>query len=277
MSLKRSPSKLLSFLIPSLLFISLSSGIIGGGGPVGFFSSVAGGERGVADLLVLLSLFSKRPNHPLARLDFFESETLLPPRLLGRPFPVLSFFSFPLVCPGFSSVRLNRRRMLPGRLDKVGEAGTSSARRLVPATEMLDELDLGDTASGFPSPSAFPFCSCPLLTSGVSGGVGAGFSSTGEGTGGGISVPSVREPNLKSRAGSSNRLAEVAPPGVEVVVLVCDGIVDAVKVQRSTNDRRSVGRARAVGVSKGVRSERRGWIETRVWRRSSRNRELSGR
>ena len=60
---------------------------------------------------------------------------------------------------------------------------------------------------------------------GVFGGVGA-FSSTGDGNGGGILVPSVSEPNLKSRAGSWNRfeLEVVAlPPTLELVGF---GIVD---------------------------------------------------
>ena len=60
---------------------------------------------------------------------------------------------------------------------------------------------------------------------GVFGGVGA-FSSTGDGNGGGILVPSVSEPNLKSRAGSWNRfeLEVVAlPPTLELVGL---GIVN---------------------------------------------------
>jgi hypothetical protein len=63
---------------------------------------------------------------------------------------------------------------------------------------------------------------------GVSGGVGTAFFRTGEGRGGGgISVPSVRDANLKSRTGSSKRLGPVLATGLAVVEFVLDGIVAA--------------------------------------------------
>lgn len=77
MSLNRSLPKPSSSLASSLDLSSVSSGIIGGGGPVGFFSSVAGGESGVLSLRNLL-------NQPLDRFTFRESATLLAPLLGGR-------------------------------------------------------------------------------------------------------------------------------------------------------------------------------------------------
>jgi len=128
--------------MPNLVFSSLSSGIMGGGGPIGFFSSVAGGERGIAVLLLLvlgaLSLLRNRPNQPLDLFAFRESATLLPLRLCGRP----SWLgSSPLAYAVFNRPRLNRRRILPGRFDSVGDAGPSSARLLEPAMETLDSWE----------------------------------------------------------------------------------------------------------------------------------------
>lgn len=210
--LKKSPPKVLSAWIPSFVFSSVSSGIMGGGGPIGFFSSVTGGETGVMGLLGAGSVFRNRPNQPLDRLAFRES-TLPPLRLWGRPSWALSFVLYAV----FNRFRLNRRRILPGRFDKVGDAGPSSARRLVPAVKMLDGWELGDTVFDFPLAATFAPCfACTPF--GVSGGVGAASSCIGDGSGGGMSVPSVREPNLRSRAGSSKRLALAA-------LLVCDAII----------------------------------------------------
>ena len=97
----------------------------------------------------------------------------------------------------------------------MGDAGPSSARRLVPAVKMLDGWELGDTVFDFPLATVF----APCTPFGVSGGVGAASSCIGDGSGGGMSVPSVREPSLRSRAGSSKRLALAA-------LLVCDAIVN---------------------------------------------------
>lgn len=190
---------------------------MGGGGPIGFFSSVAGGERGVAGVWGTLSLLRNLPNQPLVRFAFRESMTLWPPRLWGR-----SPLSSPLVYAEFIRPRLNRRRMLPGRLDSVGDAGPSSRRRLVPAVEMLDTWEWGDAAFGFPLAAPVPPCFC-CLSPGESGGVGAASSCIGDGRGGGMSVPSVKDPNLRLSAGSSNRLAVGGPVGA-TAVLVGDDI-----------------------------------------------------
>lgn len=201
------------------MFSSFSSGIMGGGGPVGFFSSVAGGERGVTGLLGAGSVLRSRPNQPLDRLAFRESAALVPLRLWGRPSWALSFVLYAV----FKRFRLNRRRMLPGRFDKVGDAGPSSARRLVPAVKMLDGWEFGDTVFDFPLAAAFaPSFDCAPF--GVSGGVEAASSCIGDGSGGGMSVPSVREPNLRSRAGSSKRLALAVAAGA-AALLICDAIV----------------------------------------------------
>lgn len=249
MFLNKSFPKVLSGWMPNFEFSSLSSGIMGGGGPIGFFSSVAGGERGMAVLLLLavlleeLSLLRNRPNQPLDRFAFRESTTLLPLRLWGRPSWLVSS---PLAYAVFNRPRLNRRRMLPGRFDSVGDAGPSSARLLEPAMETLDSWELGDAAFGLPLVVLVPSCGC-CATFGVSGGVGAASSCIGEGSGGGMSVPSVKEPNLKSSAGSSNRLAGVGPEGAAVVLLVGGGIAGPERRVEIKVDRRAM--ARAIGLS----------------------------
>jgi hypothetical protein len=92
----------------------------------------------------------------------------------------------------------------------------------MPAVMMLDGWESGDTVFDFPLAASFAPCfACAPF--GVSGGVGAASSCIGDGSGGGMLVPSVREPNLRSRAGSSNRFAEAVPVGA--AVSVCDDIV----------------------------------------------------
>jgi hypothetical protein len=115
--------------------------------------------------------------------------------------------------------------MLPGRV--VGNVGESVAGRLVPARVACAGAGLGEgsrlTFAFFPLlPGAFaasPISSIDFVGVIVVLGVVAGTKvcKGGEGGGGGISVPSVREPNLNSRAGSSKRLP--------VVPLDFDGIM----------------------------------------------------
>jgi len=61
-----------------------------------------------------------------------------------------------------------------------------------------------------------------------------------------MSVPSVNEPNLKSSAGSSNRLAGVGPEGAMAVVLVGGGIAGPERRVEMRVDRRAM--ARAIGL-----------------------------
>lgn len=190
MFLNKSLPKSSSSLVSDFVFSAASSGIIGGGGPDGFFSSVAGGESGAA---CLLSLLRNLLNQPLVRLILRESATLAPPRLGGR---VLLLPSSPSTYAAFRSERLKRRRMLPGLVDKVGDAGLSSAGRLTPAVVVET---LGKTPSSLPLGFLFP------SSLGVSGGVGPASSCIGDGKGAGMFVPSVKEPNLNSNAGSSKR------------------------------------------------------------------------
>lgn len=191
MSLNKSLPKLSS----PFDLISDSSGIIGGGGPVGFFSSVRGGERGEAYLSAPRSLL----NQPLDRLALRESAMLVASRLGGRALAVLT--SSPSAYALLRRPRLNRRRMLPDRDDKVGDAGYSSAGRLTPVVAVVT---WGFAASALPLLAV-----CPSF--GVSGGVGTLSSGIGDGRGGGMSVPSVNESKLKLRAGSSKRLLPTAP------------------------------------------------------------------
>lgn len=97
--------------------------------------------------------------------------------------------------------------MLPGRADKVGEAGLSSAGRFTPAVVAMGGTGAAAAAAAAAAAVVLPF---DLTASfGVSGGVGTASSRIGEGRGGGMSVPSVSAPNFRSRAGSSKRLVAV--------------------------------------------------------------------
>ncbi len=196
---------------------SLSSGIIGGGGPISFFSSV-----GDARLTPprLLSLLRSLLNQPLDRFALRPSTTLAPPRLCGRIASAPSPSAYALL----RRFRLNSRRILPGRLDSVGDAGLSSAGRLIPDTDTPEIADFGEAGSVVPFAARRPFFVSCFSPFGVSGGVGTVLS-TGEGGGGGMSVPSVSEPNLKSRTGSSKRLAGTVPVGFAVVEFVLDGMI----------------------------------------------------
>lgn len=162
-------------------------------------------------------MLRNRPNQPLERRALRESMMLLPPRLCGRP-------SWSAASPWWYVVwrrpRLKRRRMLPGRLDVVGEAGPSSARRLVP-----DSWDCGEVVGALPLLVALVPAGCVLPVAGVSGGVGpASSSSIGDGRGGGMLVPSVSEPNCRSRDGSSKRMLLAVSAGAAVVVFGCNAI-----------------------------------------------------
>lgn len=94
----------------------------------------------------------------------------------------------------FSLYRLNKRRMLAGPLVETGEPGAMawSAERFKPFrwTSGVVWVPLL-AAAGLARPSE-GFCSSE------------GSSCIGDGSGGGMFVPSVREPNLRSRAGSWN-------------------------------------------------------------------------
>lgn len=222
MFLNKSLPKLKSCSWSNFDFSSLSSGIIGGGGPIDFRSST--GVVGLSGMLARFaeSLLLNLLNHPLDRFAFLGSAMLEALRLGGRPCPPSAACSSPFAYALFKRPRLKSRRILPGRLDKVGDVGLSSAGLFEPVVK-FDELDFGDVASAL---SLVVTVSLPS-SFGVSGGVGTG-ASTGDGRGGGISVPSVREPNLNSSAGSSKRLAGTGAVGF-VVELVLDGIVMAQK------------------------------------------------
>lgn len=115
--------------------------------------------------------------------------------------------------------------MLPCRLDGGGDRGASSAGRLVPAVAIVPLVFFSwpcdDPFAAFET--SFTGLAAFLLSLvsdvGVLGGVGT--SRTGEGRGAGMSVPSVRDPNLKSRAGNSNLVLdppEEVPVGLDVIV-----------------------------------------------------------
>lgn len=214
----------------SILALSLlNSGIIGGGGPVGFVDWCCGsccsltfvnsmlvrldnGDRGALPFIMLPpelarpSPFSPRNlrNQPLERRALRSSIILPLLRLSGRiilpgtSVELLELASWPSLLSAsayavLSRFRLKRRRILPGREDGVGEDGTSSAERLRPpcaAVARDGEMEESTLALDFLS---MEDSSC-------------GSSAMGDGRGGGIFVPSVREVNLKLRAGSSKGL-----------------------------------------------------------------------
>lgn len=113
---------------------------------------------------------------------------------------------------------LSRRLRLP-RDDRVGDEGISSAARFTPPVIVVvwTVSDWGEvfvtTAWPFPAPLDSFFSTQTSAAVGVLGGVGT--SCTGDGIGGGILVPSVREPNLKSNAGNWKRLVVVVEAGME--------------------------------------------------------------
>jgi len=94
--------------------------------------------------------------------------------------------------------------MEPGRAERVGEVGTVDAPLVV--SEVGVDVDCGEETSCFEDPLALSFAASPFSSFGVPGSLEDGSSCMGEGRGGGMSVPSVREPKLRSRAGSSKRL-----------------------------------------------------------------------
>lgn len=107
----------------------------------------------------------------------------------------------------FSIFLLNSLRRLPCRVEPAGLRGASSALRFIPA-----KLPLKDVKSSVwvsfttPFPTPFP-TGRPGITSGfvVGGGVRGGVGTLGDSGGGGMMVPSVMLPKLKSSAGSSKR------------------------------------------------------------------------
>lgn len=150
MFLNRSPLKPVSSLMSSFDLISLSSGIIGGGGPMSFFSSVGEVTIKLARLFSLLN----RLNHPLERFAFRLSPMLVAARLGGRPPSPSSPFAYAL----FRRFRLKSRRILPGRVESVGDDGLSSAALLSAPVDVLDTLDFGDVGSTLPGVLRWPFC-----------------------------------------------------------------------------------------------------------------------
>mgnify|MGYP007135345759 CR=1 FL=1 len=169
-----------------------------GGGS--FFSSLCGDVASGEEHLSWLPLRS-RPNQPLARFDLRVESAILPaPRLCGRS----PFAPAAAACVGFSRPRLNSRRMEPGRAERVGEVGTVEASLV--ASDVGVDMDCGEETSGFEDPLALSFAVSPFSSFGVPGSLEDGSSCMGEGSGGGMLVPSVNEPKLRSRAGSSKRL-----------------------------------------------------------------------
>ncbi len=235
MFLKRSEPKLPSSSTSIFDLSSVSSGIMGGGGPAGRgFSVIVAGTTMLDLLLPADSLLRNRLNQPLDRLDFLDSEKLPLLRDSGLSTP-LTAPSSPLAYALCSRVRLNSRRMLPGRFDRVGDAGDSSAERFVPAGPVVEmvrvRFEAGDDVSSLPFAvdlaSAAGAVSSFFFSTTAAAGLGAAgaFSCTGEGRGGGMSVPSVRDANLKSRAGSSNRFPVAAPFLVAMVQEWAEGRV----------------------------------------------------
>lgn len=236
MFLKRSAPKLLSELRSTLASRSLSSGIMGGGGPAGFLTS---------SNMVLALLFPGTPsspprsrrNHPLERLDRLPSVMMLKLlRLCGLPSMLLLPLASPPTAAPSPSVydalrrpRLKSRRMLPGRFEEVGETGEmgESAGRFVPVLAVEPgEVEVSLAAVPLACPlvvgAAVPFRFAAASADGVSD--RGGSSSTGDGSGGGMLVPSVRDPNLNSRTGSSNRFEAGWDAGVAPLLCVLDGM-----------------------------------------------------
>lgn len=205
MSLNRSeprlpPSSPKSTLDPRLL----NSGSFGGGGPDGLAGMEGNGFVFSEETKMRLERLDSTPsdprrrrNHPEVRFGWPSVAMLALLRLTGRGNMEAES---PVVGPplaytaSFSRLRLNKRRMLAGPLVETGELGAMawSADRFRPLrwTSGVVWVPLL-VAAGLARPST-GFCSSE------------GSSCIGEGNGGGMSVPSVREPNLRSRAGSWN-------------------------------------------------------------------------
>lgn len=212
MFLKRSSPKLpcspsRSTLDPS----ALNSGIMGGGGPldlgleIGGFSFSFDVESLLGRMLSVASWeLRKRRKKPEARLFCFSVVMLALLRLVGRLSgflractPASPAAVSPLAKAESSRLRLNKRRMLPCPvLIEVGDPGrgTSSADRLLPFA-LVAAGEVWVPLVALEDLAASPAAGC---------GVSGCSSSMGDGRGGGISVPSVREPNLRSRAGNWN-------------------------------------------------------------------------
>lgn len=99
--------------------------------------------------------------------------------------------------------------MLPGRDDSVGDAGTSSTVRFRPALtkERLGEVVKSSVLALERAPLVLLLLSALAPVDVCAAVLRTGFSSSmGDGRGGGMSVPSVSDANLKLSAGSSKRL-----------------------------------------------------------------------
>lgn len=106
------------------------------------------------------------------------------------------------------------------------EAGELVAGRLVPVGSEL-EFGGGGLTFVFPLATATGTLTFSAVVSCCLDGAATATdfaSSLGEGGGGGMSVPSVSEPNLKSKAGSSKRFFEPEIAGMVVVLFVLAGI-----------------------------------------------------
>lgn len=132
MFLKRSLPRL-----PSSFSRSLSSGIIGGGGPACFLGNV-----------LLSSNTLERLDSPplnslnqLFRLDFGPPMRLLVPRL-GGLLPLSNEVKLPSVKLAFSIFLLNSLRRLPCRAETAGLKGASSAIRLDSMLLPFGDVDL---------------------------------------------------------------------------------------------------------------------------------------
>lgn len=119
---------------------ALNSGIIGGGGPVDFRTVVEGLVFSEETNIRLVRLDSspseplKRRNHPELRLDCLSVAMLALLWLMGLGTKDSPKVGSPLAYKAsFSRLRLNKRLMLAGPLDELGEPGTAaSAERFRP-------------------------------------------------------------------------------------------------------------------------------------------------
>jgi hypothetical protein len=125
----------------------------------------------------------------------------VPARLTGREPPAA-----PSLYAELSVFLLKRRRMLPWRDERAGESGMCSSVGDLDAVRTCCLGSEAVAAAEEDAPLVAVAASSVLGPSsdGVRGGVGT--LSTGDGCGGGMFVPSVRE-NLKSSTGSSKRRA----------------------------------------------------------------------
>lgn len=193
------PSSPRSTLEPRLL----NSGSLGGGGPEALAAIGVDGFVFSDEMKMRLVRLDSRPsdprrrrNHPEVRLGWPSVAMLALLWLMGLGNMAASPIEWArLACTApFRLLRLNKRRMLAGPLVETGEPGAivwSGARfrpfRWTSGVVWVPLL----VAEGLTRSSA----GCDFSD---------GSSCMGEGSGGGMFVPSVSEPNLRSRAGSWN-------------------------------------------------------------------------